>query len=140
MGWGELSGLRRGSRVHFVLAWVLCVLALLLKAVTWLPGPSRVPFVAVGALFVAVFPVVIGAMVRTFFSEGGRILLGSANAGRMMLFVRSLPPGLICAYAASWCSLLRPARGRRGTPRPMDTVVTTTPVGTGRSSAASGSR
>lgn len=143
MGWGELSGLRRGSRIHFVLTWTLCVLALLLTAATLLPGPNRVPFAAVGVVFVAVFPVVIAALLRAMFSEGGQTLLGSANGGRMLLFVRSLPTGLKWSYAVVLGVLLlalTTGEARRRTPRPTGAVATTTPGGTTRSCAASGSR
>ncbi|MFD6327375.1 hypothetical protein ACFWOL_32145 [Streptomyces sp. NPDC058442] len=96
----KLSGLRCGSRIHFLLAWVLCVLALLLTAATWLPGPNRVPFAAVGFVFVAIFPVFGAALLRALFSEGGRNLLGNANSRRMSRFVRNLSTGLKCSYAA----------------------------------------
>ncbi|WP_344393819.1 hypothetical protein [Streptomyces vastus] len=38
--------------------WALCVLALLLAAATWVPGPTKVAFAAVGVVFVAIFPVI----------------------------------------------------------------------------------
>ncbi|OIK00026.1 hypothetical protein [Streptomyces colonosanans] len=76
MDWVDLSLLRRGSRVHFLLAWALCVLALLLAAATWLPGPNGVPFGAVGFLFIAIFPVVGAALLLALFSEGGRAMGG----------------------------------------------------------------
>ncbi|GAA3840039.1 hypothetical protein [Streptomyces chiangmaiensis] len=96
----RLSGLRGGSRVHFLLAWVLCVLALLLTAATWLPGPNKVPFAAVGFVFVAIFPVFGAALLRALISDGGRNLLGTANSRRMSRFVRSLSIGLKCSYVA----------------------------------------
>ncbi|KAB1139050.1 hypothetical protein F7R91_41300 [Streptomyces luteolifulvus] len=99
-------GLSRAGRIHFVLAWVLCVAALLLVAATWLPGPSKVPFGAVGVVFVAIFPVVGVALVRVLFSEGGRSLLGRGNGGRMARFAWSLPTGLKWSYAFVLATLL----------------------------------
>jgi hypothetical protein len=102
----ETFRLRRGNLMHFALAWVLCVGGLLLTAATWLPGPSRVPFAAVGVLFVAIFPVFGSALVRALFSEDGRTLLGRAHSGRMWRFVQGLPTGLKWSYAAVFAVLL----------------------------------
>ncbi|WP_405956610.1 hypothetical protein [Streptomyces phaeochromogenes] len=102
-----LCELPRAARAHFIVAWVLCVVALLLTAATWLPGPGKVPLSAVvGVVFVAIFPVFGVALLRTLFSEGGRSLLGRANGGRMLWFVWSLPTGLKCAYALVFAVLL----------------------------------
>lgn len=101
-----LSGLPRASRVHFVLAWALCVLSLLLAAVTWLPGADQVPSAAVGAALVAVFPVFGVALLRALLSESGRALLGRANSGRMVRFTRRLPTGLKCSYAVILAALV----------------------------------
>ncbi|PWI14419.1 hypothetical protein DI272_09810 [Streptomyces sp. Act143] len=101
-----LAGLSRVGRVHFVMAWVLCVAALLLVVATWLPGPRKVPFGAVGVVFVAIFPVVGVALASVLFSEGGRSLLGRGNGGRMARFVWSLPTGLKCSYAVVFATLL----------------------------------
>ncbi|MEU9207721.1 hypothetical protein AB0D27_07125 [Streptomyces sp. NPDC048415] len=102
----ELSSPTRVSRMHFVLAWALCVLALLLTTATWLPGPNQVPFAAVGVVFVAIFPVFGAALVRALFSEGGRTLLGRANSIGMLQFVRNLSTGLKCAYVVVLAALL----------------------------------
>ncbi|MGW1892568.1 hypothetical protein ACWCP6_20375 [Streptomyces sp. NPDC002004] len=102
----ELSGLSRTGRVHVVLAWALCVLSLLLAAATWLPGPDSVPFAAVGAVLVAVFPVFGAALPRALFSEGARALLGRANGRRMFRFIWTLPTGLKCFYAVVFAAML----------------------------------
>ncbi|MFJ1653232.1 hypothetical protein ACIOC2_17925 [Streptomyces sp. NPDC088337] len=102
----KLSGLRWGSRVHFLLAWVLCVLALLLAAATWLPGPNRVPFAAVVFLCVAIFPVFGAAGLRAMGSEGRSALLGKWNGDRMGRFVLSLSIGLKCCYVAVFVVVL----------------------------------
>jgi hypothetical protein len=94
-----LSELSPAGRVHFVLAWVMCSLSLLLVAATWLPGADKLPFSAVGALFIAAFPVFGVALLRAMFSAGGRTLFGRTNGGRMLRFLRSLPTSLKWAYA-----------------------------------------
>lgn len=102
----ELSRLPRVDRVHFALAWVLSVLSLLLATATLLPGPNKVPFGAVGVVFVAIFPVFGVGLLRVLFSEGGRSLLGRNNGGRMVRFVRSLSTGLKCSYVVMFAAVL----------------------------------
>ncbi|MFB7115520.1 hypothetical protein [Streptomyces sp. NPDC056291] len=100
------SCMQWGSRVHFLLAWVLCVFALLLTAATWLPGPNRVPFAAVVFLFVAIFPVFGAALLRALFSKSGSILLDRANGDRLSRFIRTLSTSLKCCYAVVFVVLL----------------------------------
>ncbi|MFB7116214.1 hypothetical protein [Streptomyces sp. NPDC056291] len=102
----KLSGLRWGSRVHFLLAWVLCVFALLLTAATWLPGPNRGPFAAVVFVFVAIFPVFGAAMLRAMACEGGSALMGKGNGDRAGRFILSLSTGLKCCYVVVFVVLL----------------------------------
>ncbi|MEU0273504.1 hypothetical protein [Streptomyces sp. NPDC006307] len=102
----ELSGLPRAHRVHFVLAWALCALAVLLTAATWLPGPSKVPFAAVGVVLVSIFPLFGAALLRILISEGGRTLLDKANIGLLGRFAWSLSTGLRCSYAVVLAALL----------------------------------
>ncbi|MEU6342854.1 hypothetical protein ABZ883_18165 [Streptomyces sp. NPDC046977] len=96
--WGSL-GLERGRLAHFLLACALCVLALLLTAATWLPGPDRLPRGVPLALLLAVLLVFAAAVVRSRFSAGGARLLGPGNDGRLLWFVWDLPAGLKWCYA-----------------------------------------
>jgi hypothetical protein len=102
----ELSGLPRASRAHLILAWTLSAASLLLAGATWLPGPTKVSFAAVGVVFVAIFPVFGAALLRAMFSERGRVLLRRTNCGQLYRFVWSLPTGLKCFYAVVLAALL----------------------------------
>ncbi|MFJ4845199.1 MULTISPECIES: hypothetical protein [unclassified Streptomyces] len=96
--WGSL-GLERGRLVHFLLACGLCVLALLLTAVTWLSGPDSVPRAAMAALVLPVFPVFGAALFRALHSGSAARLLGRGNGGRLLWFVWDLPARLKWFYA-----------------------------------------
>ncbi len=109
MGRGELvPGPSMGpvSRVHFVLAWGLCVAGLLITLVSWLPGPGKVPTTAAVAVFAAAIPVFGAALLRSIFSERARTLLRRDGGGMgrsigvrpLLAFLRTLPTGLRCAY------------------------------------------
>ncbi|MFJ3788517.1 hypothetical protein [Kitasatospora sp. NPDC090091] len=86
-----------------MVASVLCGVDVLAMASTWLPGEQTVPKWLVVGLFVAVFPVFLLALIRTFVGGAGHRLLGRHNAGRFAGYLRLLPPALKLSYALVLC-------------------------------------
>ncbi|MGW0694945.1 hypothetical protein [Streptomyces sp. NPDC002738] len=97
---GELRG---SYRVHFGLALVLCGVELLCMASTRLPGEYTMPKWLVAGLFVAMFPVFVVALIRSFTSGAGAQLMGRNNADRFIRYVLLLPPALKLTYAFIIC-------------------------------------
>ncbi|MFF3558815.1 hypothetical protein ACFYXS_02055 [Streptomyces sp. NPDC002574] len=112
-GWRSL-GLERGRLVHFLLACALCVVALLLTAATWLPGPHLVPHAVAMVLLLLVFPVCGTAFVRALSSGGAAQLLGRENAGRIFWFLWDLPARLKWFYGAVFALCLLGIAGGGG--------------------------